>query len=107
RHDILAGRGGRRHQRVVRAGERDDQCRGRLGEHVRISRRVAEQHFADTVKLGRSLRDRFAVLAGNQNVDFATDLFRGGQRFVGRVLGGGVVVLGDERGGHISPLPPL
>src|SRR5215468_7523790 len=71
---------------------------------MRISERVGEQHFADPVELGRGLRDRFAVLTGDQNVHFATDLFRGGQRFVGRVLERGVVVLGEQECGHqIAP----
>ena len=86
--------------RLVRAGQRHDQRRGRLGQHVRVGRRVGQQHLLDAVEFRRRLRDGFAVLTGDQNMHVGADRLGRGQRLVGGVLERSVVVLGEKKGGH-------
>ena len=57
RHDVLAGGRRRRDDRVVGAGERDDQRRQRLGQPVRVGGAVGEQHLRDAGELRRRLGD--------------------------------------------------
>ncbi len=86
RHDVLSGRGRRRHDGFVRRRERDDQRRGRLGQHVLVSGRVREQNLFHAVELGRGLSDRFAIVTGDQNVHVGAERLGRGQRLVGRIL---------------------
>ena len=58
RHDVLAGGGGRRDERVVGAGERDDQRGERLGEAVLERVGFGEQHLGDAGELRRLGGDR-------------------------------------------------
>ena len=102
RHDVLAGRGRGRDDRVVGPGERDDQRRQRLGQRVLVGRRLGEQHLVDAVELGGRVRDRLRALAGDQHMHVAAHRLRGGQRLGGRVLQRLVVVLGDQERGHQS-----
>ena len=62
RHEILARRGRRRDDRVVGAGERDDQRGERLRQHVLIGGAVGEQHLLDAVELGGGFGDGAAAL---------------------------------------------
>ena len=102
RHHVLAVRGRRRDDRVVGAGERDDQRGERLGERVLVERAVREQHLVHAVELGGGVGHRFAILAGDQHVHVAAQRLGGGQRLGGRVLERLVVVLGEQKRGHPS-----
>ena len=82
-------RGRGRENRVIAAGEADDERRQRLGELMAIERSVGDEHFVDARELGRSLGRRADALAGDENMHAAADLQRRRQR-----LGGG----GGERG---------
>src|SRR6185312_6507328 len=65
RHHILAGGCRRRNDRVVTAGERDDQRGERLRELVLIGRGVGDQNFFHAVQLGGGGGGGFAILAGD------------------------------------------
>ena len=45
RHDVLAGRGRRRDDRVIGPAQRDDQRRERLGQRMLVGGAVGEQHL--------------------------------------------------------------
>ncbi len=69
-----------------------------------VGGRVGEQHLGHAVKLGGGFRDRFAIVAGDQNVHLGAERLGGGQRLVGRVLERDIVVLGEEKCRHqIAP----
>ena len=102
RHDVLAVRRRRRDDRVIAAGERDDQRGERLGEHVLVEGGVGEQHLLDAVELGGGIRHRLAVLAGDQHMHVAAERLGRGERLGGRVLERLVIVLGDEKRGHLE-----
>ncbi len=95
---VVAGSG----DRVIGAGERDDQRCERLGQRVLVDRRVGEQHLLDAVELGGGIGHRLGILAGDQDMNIATQRLDGGQRLVGGILQRLVVVLGDEERGHAS-----
>ena len=104
RHEVLARGGRRRDDRLVGAGERDDQRGRRLGQHVLIGRRIRQQHLLDAVELRRRVRDRLAAGAGDQHVHIGADALGRGERLVGRVLERLVVVLGNQQRRHqIAP----
>ena len=105
RHEILAGGGRRRDDRVVCAGERDDQRGQRLGEHVLVSGGVGEQHLVDAVELGGRLGDRAAPLPATSTCTSPPSALRRGERLVGGVLECLVVVLGDAEGSVIQSTP--
>ncbi len=100
RHDVLSGRGRRRHDGFVRRSERHDQRRGRLGQHVLVSGRVREQDLGHAVELRRGLGDRLAVMTGDQNVHLGAERLGRGQRLGGRVLERVIVVLGEQKRRH-------
>jgi hypothetical protein len=102
RHDVLAGRRGRRDDRVIAGREREDQRGHRLGQHVLVGGAVGEQDLLDAVELGGGLGDRPAPLAGDQHMHVGTERLRRGQRLVGGVLERLVVVLGQEERGHVD-----
>ena len=100
RHHVLAVGGGGRDDRVVGAGERNDERGQRLRQHVLVRRAVGEQHLVDAVELGGGIGRAFAVLAGDEDVHVAAERLGGGQRLVGGVLERLVVVLGEQERGH-------
>ncbi len=80
------------------------QRRHRLGQPVRIERRVGEQHLGDAVELRRRFRDRLASGARDQHMDFAAESLGRGERLGGGAVQRLVVVLGDQERGHqITP----
>jgi hypothetical protein len=85
RHDVLARRRGRRDQRVVATGERNDGRGQRLGETVFQRRGLGEQHLAHAAELGGGVGCCLGAVAGDQHVDVGADLLRGRQRFGGLV----------------------
>ena len=102
RHEVLGGRGGRRHDGVVARRQGDDQRRHRLGQHVIERRGVRDQHLADPVKLCGRGRRACAIAAGDQHVNLGTERQGGRQRLGGRVFQAGIVMLGDQKGRHHS-----
>ena len=102
RQHVLAGRGRRRDDRVVAAGERDDQRRGRLGEPLRERVALGEQHLAHALEPRGRLGGGAGGLAGDEDVDLAADPRRGAQRPGGLIGERGVVVLGEEKDGHVT-----
>ena len=103
RHDVLAGRGRGRDDRVVAGRERDDQARraARRGAR-RVRRASASSTLATPVELRGGLGGGARALAGDQDMDVAADLERGRQRLGGLVGERRVVVFGDEKNGHVS-----
>ena len=92
---------GCRQQHVrIRAGEADDQrghvFRGLSGE----LRRVGVQHFRHAGDLRRRLGCALRVVPGDQHVDVAADLLRGGDGVERRAFERGVIVFGDDESGH-------
>ena len=100
RHEILAGGGRRRDDRVIAACERHDQRRQRLRQNVRIRLAVGQQHLGDAIELGRRFGDRARTLARHQHMHVGAERFGGGERLVGGILERLVVVLGDEECCH-------
>src|SRR5208337_86200 len=77
----VLGVGGRgRDDRVVAAGERDDQRRERLGEAMRVNGIVRDAHLRDAGKLSRRRGGGAHVFARDEDVDGAPELERGGER---------------------------
>ena len=74
RQDVLADRGGGRDDRVVAAGERDDQRCQRLGQIVGKIVALGEQHLGDAGELGGGVGGSLGALAGDQHMDVAADL---------------------------------
>ena len=104
RHEVLAGGGRRRDDRVVGRRQRHDQRRQRLGQHVLVGRVVGEQHLGDAVELRGRFRDGARALARDQHMHRLAQRLGGGERLVGRVLERLVVVLGDQKRRHqITP----
>ena len=99
---FFAGRGRGRDNGVVRARERDDERRQRLGELMLVSRAVRDQHLLDAVELRGGIGDRAAAFAGDQHMHVAAERLGGGQRLVGRILERLVVVLGNQKNSHPS-----
>ena len=90
-----AGRG--RDQRVVGAGERDDQRGERLGEPVLQRVGLREQHLRDAGELRRLRRDAGAPLAGDQHMHVAAELCRRGDGLRRRLVQARIVVLGENQ----------
>src|SRR5262249_8458517 len=102
RHDVLAGGGGRRNDRVVARRKRGDQGGHRLGHHVLIGGGICNPHLLHAVEFGGSLGHRAAGGAGDQHMHGLPERLGGGQCLVSCVLEGGVVVLGEQKRGHVS-----
>src|SRR5262249_29152147 len=64
-----------------------------------------QQYFLNAVKPSCRVCDRLAILPGDQHVNVTANCLGGGQRLVGRILEGFVVVLGDEKRGHFQSTP--
>ncbi len=99
---ILAHGRCRRQQRVVIRHQRHDQSRILLGKELRKLRRFRDQHFAHAVELGGLLGDGAATLSRDENIDLAADLARGTQRFPRRRREQLVVVIGEQKRGHLQ-----
>ena len=65
-----------------------------------VERRVGQQHLLHAVELGGGIRDRLAILAGDEHVHVGAERLGRGERLGGRVLERLVVVLGDKKRGH-------
>ena len=105
RRDILAARRAGRDDRVIAAGERDDQRRQRLGEAVRVERIVGDAHLRHASEFRRARRRLADVLPGDENIDRRAEFDRGGQRARGQVA---QLAVGDfrqqkRRHGQITP----
>ncbi len=104
RQHVLGRRGRRGDDRVVAAGERDEECGERLGKAVAEARIVGEQHLGDAVEPGGFVGDGGAAAAGNEGVDVTAEGDGGGQGLGGLAGKGGVVVFDEEKGGHLCSL---
>ena len=65
-------------------------------------RRVGVQHFADARQLGGRLGGGLGVVAGDEDVDVATQRLGRGDGFAGRGLQRAVGVIGQQENGHYS-----
>jgi hypothetical protein len=102
RHHVLARRGCGRDDRIVRARQRRDQRRGRLGQHVIETRIIGHQNLLDAIELDRGLRDALDVRACDQEVHGRAERLSGGERLGGRILQGPVVMFSDQKRCHGS-----
>ncbi|MDT4801795.1 hypothetical protein FQZ97_345090 [compost metagenome] len=102
RHEVLAVGGGRGQDVAVVGCQFGDQRRDVLGQLVGISRIVGLQHPAYADDLGRGLCGRAAVVAGDQQVDIATDLACRGNDIEGRALERRVVVFCNYQDAHVQ-----
>ena len=74
----------------------------RFGQHVLVGGAVGEQNLVHTLELGGGFGDGTTSLARDQHVHVGAQCLRRGQRLVGGVLEGLVVVLGQEERGHVD-----
>ncbi|EGE60965.1 hypothetical protein RHECNPAF_13300157 [Rhizobium etli CNPAF512] len=100
RHDVLAGRGRSRNDRVIAARQRNDQVGERLGEIVGQRIAFGEQNVGDACELGSGIGSRLGALAGDQHVHVAANLGSGRQCLGGLVGKGCVVVVSQKKNGH-------
>ena len=63
---------------------------------------ICQQYFCHSLKLGGRVSYCLAILACDEHVNITADRFRGGERLVGCILERFVVVLGDEKRGHLE-----
>ncbi len=105
RRDVLgvAGRGG--DDRVVVAGERDDQRRQRLREPMRVSGIVGDQHPRHALEFSRTRRGGVDVAARDENVDRRPEFERGGERPRGHVAQLTVGDFRQQKGRHRQITP--
>ena len=80
RQHVLGERAGGGEDRVIFAGQRDEQRRQRLGEAMGVGRIVGDPHLGDAVELGRGFRRRADILAGDQHMHRRAELLGGGER---------------------------
>ena len=73
---------------VVGTGERGDQRRRGLGQHVVVARVVGQQDLFHAVELGGGFGHPTRVRAGDQHVDGFAQRLGGGERLGGRILQG-------------------
>ena len=107
RHHVLAGRGGRRQHVAVVRRQPDDQLGEVFGEAVGIGGVVGQQHLGDAGDLRGLFGDGPAILAGDQQVDVAADLLRGGNHMQGGRLHFLVVMFDENEIGHDLGIPEL
>ena len=102
RHHVLEARGRGRDEGVIGRRQRHDQRGQRLGEVVGIGIALGDQHLGDAGELRRRFGRSLGALAatGDQHVNLGTQLGGRGQRLVGGVLEGLVVVFGNQQRGH-------
>ena len=84
---------------IVCRRQRDQQCRGRLGEQVVEAGRVGDQHLGDAGKLGGGLGGGIKAATGDQRVH-VTQFLRRGDRAAGRLLDAGGVEFQQDQSRH-------
>ena len=77
RHDVLAGGGRRRDDRVVAVGHADDQRGKRFGQPVFQFVGLGQQHLGHACQLGGGVGRGLGALAGDQHMHVGADLQRG------------------------------
>ena len=103
RHHVLEARGRGRDDGVIGRRQRHDQRGERLGKIVLVGRAFGDQHLLHAGELGGGFGRGLGALAaaGDQHMHVAAELGRCGQRLVGDVLQGFVVVFGNQQRRHL------
>ena len=92
---------------IIGAGERNDEGRHRLGQRTLILRRIDMKDLRDALQLRCMGSSAIGLVAGDKHMHIAAELCSGAQRLVGRVLEMSIVMLGNEKNGHLRSLPLL